>query len=540
MTVASHFPQRVVCACAWEALRHSTYRAALAIIGLVVCLSGNARAVHEYFDINGTTTGSGVTNGGSYSWEGTNWNTTAAGTTTAPTLWPEGANFVRFSAGTDGTDKSYTITANSSHTIAGMVLQTGGGGNGTGKAVTVASANGSALTFFSNTGGQGLYVGGTSDQNLVITAPLGGDVVTPVVWQGALSGTAGTLSLYGNNTFSGGVNLNTTARLNFNGANSFGTGPIRWGFTGGTATSFALAAPAAGSPITIANTMFTKSASTLTMVDFAQPVTWNGAWTLATGNSTLDIQSGVDTTISGIISGANGTSALTKLSPGKLTLSGTNAFAGGTTVSGGTLEVSGGLATFGAGNVSASGANSLLAIDSGVADAISNSATLSLSNNATFHLGAGVNERVGFLSLDTALQPNATYGSSQSNAAIKLDMYFSGPGILTVGPSILPGDYDNDGIVNATDYVVWKKNIGQPSQTLPNDTTGVIVGQLQYDLWRSNFGNTSPVPGSGVAGVVSAVPEPSSVALLTLGLAVFTAITVARGANGISKDQRQR
>src|SRR5262249_32213331 len=151
--------------------------------------------------------------------------------------------------------------------------------------------------------------------------------------------------------------------------------------------------------------------------------------------------------------------------------------------------------------------------------------------NAILNLAAGVNERVGFLSLDTALQPNTTYGSSQSNAVVKLDMYFSGAGILTVGPPILAGDYNNDGIVDAADYVLWKKNVGQPSQRLPNDTTGVIVGQAQYDLWRASFGNTVPVPGSGAVEIASAIPEPSSVALLALAAAVLAAFATCRGLN---------
>jgi autotransporter-associated beta strand protein len=511
-----------------------TCLAALSIMGLVCFSANRAQAVHEYFDINSTTTGSGVADGGSYLWEGTNWNTTAAGTTTASTAWPEGAQFARFSAGSDANNKSYTITANSSHTFAGMVLQTGGGGNGTGKSVTIASGSGAILTLSSNSGGQGFFVGGTSDQNLIITAPIAGDAITPVVWQGQLSGAAGSLYLYGNNTFAGGVDLDTSAALNFNNANSFGTGPIRWGFDSGSA-QYAVSAPALISPISISNQMITRSASTLIMADFARPVIWSGAWTLATGNSTLDVRSNADMTISGIISGTNNTSALIKISPGKLTITGTNTYEGGTTVSGGTLELSGASATLGIGNVSATGTGALLAIDSGVTDAISNNATLSLANNAVLNLAAGVNERVGFLSLDTALQPNTTYGSSQSNAVVKLDLYFSGAGILTVGPSILAGDFNNDGIVNAADYVVWRKNVGQPSQTLPNDTTGVIVGQAQYNLWRSNFGNTVPAPGTGAVEIAGMVPEPSSLALLTLAFAALATFTMRRG-SGIWKD----
>ena len=237
--------------------------------------------------------------------------------------------------------------------------------------------------------------------------------------------------------------------------------------------------------------MDTKAANTLTMTEFAQPVTWSGAWTLASGTSTLDIRNNANTTISGVMSGSGG--ALAKISTGTLTLTGANTYTGATTISNGTLELSGASAKLGTGNVTVTGTGSFLTIDNGVADGLNNAGTLSVANGGLLNLAAGVNERVGTLSLETVFHPNGTYGSSQSNAVNKFDEYFSGTGILTVGPPILAGDYNNDGIVDAADYVVWKKNIGQPSQTLPNDTTGVIVGQAQYDLWRSNFGSTTAV-----------------------------------------------
>jgi hypothetical protein len=109
-----------------------------------------------------------------------------------------------------------------------------------------------------------------------------------------------------------------------------------------------------------------------------------------------------------------------------------------------------------------------------------------------------------------------------------------------VGPPILAGDYDNTGIVDAADYVIWRKNVGQPSQTLPNDTTGVIVGDAQYNLWRSNFGSTTAVPGSGSALAGSAVPEPSPIGLLMLGLAAVVVIGTFRGGNQLSQHSRRR
>jgi autotransporter-associated beta strand protein len=518
-----------------NSLRIYLRRACPAVLQIVVCSlpMRPAQATHYYFDVNGSTTGSGVTAGGSYTWESTRWNVNANGNS-SPIVWPDGNNFPEFAAGTDAAGSNYTITANSNHTFAGMALQTSGGGT-----VTIASSGGAVLNLFSNSGGQGIFVGGTNAQNLVITAPIGGDSVTPLVWQGPLSGVAGNLSLYGNNTFLGGVNLNTTASLNFNNTNSFGasTSPIRWGFTGGTATTFTLAAPALSSPLTIANPMVTKAANTLTMTEFAQPVTWSGAWTLASGTSTLDIRSNANTTISGIMSGSGG--ALAKTSLGTLTVSGANTYTGGTTISNGTLELSGAPAKLGTGNVTVTGTGAFLAIDNDVTDGLNNGATLSLANGGLLNLAAGVNERVGILSLDTVLEPNGTYGSSQSNAVNKLDDYFTGTGILTVGPAILAGDYNNDGIVDARDYVVWRKNVGQPSQTLPNDTTGAIIGQPQLNLWRANFGNTTAVPGGGSIVNGGAIPEPSSIGLLALGLTAFVSIGKCRDVNQRSQHLRR-
>ena len=60
-----------------------------------------------------------------------------------------------------------------------------------------------------------------------------------------------------------------------------------------------------------------------------------------------------------------------------------------------------------------------------------------------------------------------------------------------------PGDYNNDLVVNAADYVVWRKTDGTAAN---------------YDTWRANFGQTA---GSGAgAATNAAVPEPATLVLL--------------------------
>jgi hypothetical protein len=87
------------------------------------------------------------------------------------------------------------------------------------------------------------------------------------------------------------------------------------------------------------------------------------------------------------------------------------------------------------------------------------------------------------------------------------------------GPGV-PGDYNNDGIVDAADYTVWRDHLGT-NFSLPNEVTGVTPGmvtQEDYTAWRSRYGNTS---GAGSAANSSAVPEPSGFGLTLAALTSF-------------------
>jgi hypothetical protein len=66
----------------------------------------------------------------------------------------------------------------------------------------------------------------------------------------------------------------------------------------------------------------------------------------------------------------------------------------------------------------------------------------------------------------------------------------------------IPGDYDSNGVVDAKDYVLWRKS--------PAAYGGNPAG---YNTWRTNFGRP---PGSGSSLGGSAVPEPTSIVLVGL------------------------
>ncbi len=78
-------------------------------------------------------------------------------------------------------------------------------------------------------------------------------------------------------------------------------------------------------------------------------------------------------------------------------------------------------------------------------------------------------------------------------------------------PPLLAGDYNNNHVVDAGDYVVYRKSEGT-TNVLPNDAIGGTIGPAQYTQWRSNFGKP---PGSGAGTSVNAsIPEPATLLLL--------------------------
>jgi hypothetical protein len=83
----------------------------------------------------------------------------------------------------------------------------------------------------------------------------------------------------------------------------------------------------------------------------------------------------------------------------------------------------------------------------------------------------------------------------------------------------VPGDFNNDGTVDASDYVMWRKMDGT---------------QAEHDAWRANFG-TFLNAGSGstlpsAESLPAAVPEPETTVLFTLSIAALFFISHGRSA----------
>ena len=90
----------------------------------------------------------------------------------------------------------------------------------------------------------------------------------------------------------------------------------------------------------------------------------------------------------------------------------------------------------------------------------------------------------------------------------------------------LSGDYNGDGQVDAADYIVWRKTLGQSGIGLPADGSGNgSVGPEDYDVWTANLGS-SVLPAAAVIAVQ--VPEPTTAVPMAVSLMLIYAQRIGR------------
>jgi hypothetical protein len=90
----------------------------------------------------------------------------------------------------------------------------------------------------------------------------------------------------------------------------------------------------------------------------------------------------------------------------------------------------------------------------------------------------------------------------------------------------LPGDYNNDLVVDAADYTVWRNNFGNPSEAIIHNNGdghgGVDEGD--YTWWRRHYGTMS----AGGGGLSAAVPEPHGILLAMIAFFAVLMLTAGR------------
>jgi autotransporter-associated beta strand protein len=230
--------------------------------------------------------------------------------------------------------------------------------------------------------------------------------------------------------------------------------------------------PLANATASIKNGSGTGSSGRIDLIDGTNPV-----FNIADGAPAVDVA------ISVPIVGAG----LTKTGPGTLELNGLNNYNGDTIVQAGRLSVTS---------------------PDGLNQQFDNEWDIYLTTGAILDLKfTGSPDTIGALYFDGTSQPAGIWGAEGSGAQFTSPL-ITGTGRLEVTQYIPPplvGDFNGDGRVDSADYIVWRKS-------------GGTIGE--YNDWRTNFGRTSAGAGSGsdLAGN-PAVPEPSTIAMLILGIA---------------------
>jgi hypothetical protein len=120
-----------------------------------------------------------------------------------------------------------------------------------------------------------------------------------------------------------------------------------------------------------------------------------------------------------------------------------------------------------------------------------------------------------------------TFFNTRQQAGVDSEFFIRSVEIVGAAPPGVPGDYNSDGVVNAADYVEWRKHLGTGFQ-LPNEVSGVTPGsvtQEDYTAWRARFGNPS---GSASGATSAGVPEPSTLAMILMAIGSFCARSFRR------------
>jgi len=163
---------------------------------------------------------------------------------------------------------------------------------------------------------------------------------------------------------------------------------------------------------------------------------------------------------------------------------------------------------------------------------------LRLGANGEFFVAPGIETFAnGVIDFDSLVAGETLVGHVFGGLAANAPHVRDTPGAVSIASdmvfevvvSVLEGDYNRDGIVDAADYTRWRDTLGDivaEGTAADGDGSGVI-DEGDYAFWNARIGNTlnQPMPASLVANI----PEPASV---WLGL---LAVTLLGGVLGTQK-----
>jgi hypothetical protein len=273
---------------------------------------------------------------------------------------------------------------------------------------------------------------------------------------------------------------------------------------------------------------------------------------LAPGALTFAATSGTTTYSGTIIGGGNltKTAGATQILAGNSTLN-TVAVNGGTLRTNATMTTSGGVTVASAGTLGGTGTvvgaitnNGIIApgdagigtlnVTGNLTDGANSHWAIELSGSTADKIAVAGN--ISLTAVDSLDVTGAASGSSWligtytgsltgtfDNVTAPYTVTYAGGNItLNAPPTGLLGDFNNDGKVDAGDFVTWKKNEDTSNALVNDNGLGTPIGSDHYNLWRANFGNP-PGAGSGAGLGIAPVaePEPASMGLAIVGVAAF-------------------
>ncbi|WP_425399156.1 family 16 glycosylhydrolase [Aeoliella sp.] len=118
----------------------------------------------------------------------------------------------------------------------------------------------------------------------------------------------------------------------------------------------------------------------------------------------------------------------------------------------------------------------------------------------------------------------APVGAVEARVAFVFDQPSNGAGAVYVDnvafsvthPGASVGDFNGDGLVNLSDYTVWRNNLGASGGSLPADAdANGVIDSADYALWKENFGQVLQ------SSLVSLVPEASTRATAVASVAAL-------------------
>lgn len=327
----------------------NTRRVSLAAVaGLVFGQAPQARAADLYWYPGGVNGGTGVWTGGS------DWNTAADGTGSA-SAWTSASTAVF--GGTAG-----TVSISGDTSTAGVVVKSGGyllqsnNGNKTlalNGGFTVDAASGSVTTLAASLRlglNDGIRTFDVADGNsLVLLGRITSAASGPAAFGGPggiIKTGSGTLSLNDVSNFNGGITLNEgTLRVSIsnaflNTANTYATLDNKLTLNGGTLENSGSSAIVARVSTDFNGAITFAGTNTITF-DGSAGVAGSAALRLIS-SSTLSVHAGSTVRITDVLGEDTAGRSLTKAGDGLLVLNQNNTYTGGTTISGGTLQLGNG------------------------------------------------------------------------------------------------------------------------------------------------------------------------------------------------------